>query len=75
VRLQLNSTDITKDLIGKIEDICQEYTGNTPLYLKVRDDKENINLDLLSRRFRVNPINEMVRSMKKAGEVEVEVMF
>jgi DNA polymerase-3 subunit alpha len=75
VQIRINATDITKDLIGKIEDVCQEYSGNTPLYLKLRDERENINLELLSRRFRVNPVNDMVRKMKKAGEVDVEVVF
>ncbi|HEY9046973.1 MAG TPA: DNA polymerase III subunit alpha [Ohtaekwangia sp.] len=75
VQLKVNSREITKDLIGKIEGICQEYAGNTPLYLKIRDEQENIYLDLISRRFRVNPVNDMVKMMKKAGELEVEVVF
>jgi DNA polymerase-3 subunit alpha len=75
VQLRINAADITRDLIGKIEGVCQEYNGNTPLYLKLRDDRENIYLELMSRRFRVNPVNEMVSKMKKAGDVEVEVVF
>jgi len=75
VKLRVNASEITKDFIGKIEDVCQEYSGNTPLFLKIRDEEENINLELLSRRFRINPINDMVVKMKKSGEVEVEVVF
>jgi len=75
VQLRVNASDITKDLIGKIEDVCSEFTGSTPLYLKLRDEHENIYLEMLSRRFRVNPINDMVKKMKKMPEVEVEVMF
>jgi len=75
VQLRVNSLDITQELIGRIENVCQEFSGSTPLYLKVRDEQENINLELLSRKFRVNPINDMVSKMKKTGEVEVEVVF
>ena len=50
------------------------YSGNTPLFLKIQDDKENINLELLSRKFRVNPVNDMAIQMKKAGALEVEVV-
>jgi DNA polymerase-3 subunit alpha len=75
VQLRVNAKDITKDLIGKIEDVCQQYNGSTPLYLKVRDEQENINLELLSRRFRINPINDMVSKMKKMPEIDVEVIF
>jgi len=62
-------------MIGRNEDVCNEYTGNTPLYLKIQDAGENINLELLSRKFRVSPINDMVKQMKKAGEIEVAVVF
>ncbi|MBL7856701.1 MAG: DNA polymerase III subunit alpha [Cyclobacteriaceae bacterium] len=75
VQLRISADLITHDLIVKIEDVCQQYGGNTPLYLKVYDEREKINLELLSRKFRVNPVNDMVRHMKKAGGVDVEVVF
>jgi DNA polymerase-3 subunit alpha len=75
VQLRVNTADITKEMIGIIEDVCQEYTGNTPLYVKIHDTKENINLELLSRKFRIRPVNDMVKQLKKAGEIDVEVVF
>lgn len=75
VSIRVNASDITQDFIGKIEDVCQEFAGNAPLYLKIFDAQENISLNVMSRRFRVNPINDMVKQMKKAGEIEVEVML
>ena len=75
VQLRMNSEEITREFIGRIEGVCQEFSGNTPLYLKIRDEKENIYLELLSRKFRVNPVNDMVKKMKKVGEVEVEVVL
>lgn len=71
IQLRVNAAEITPDLIGKIEDVCQEFAGSTPLYLKVRDDQENISAELMSRKFRVNPVNEMVKKMKKVAEVEI----
>ncbi|HYG02883.1 MAG TPA: DNA polymerase III subunit alpha [Chryseosolibacter sp.] len=73
VSLRINTTDITADFIGKIEDVCLEFSGSTPLYLKLKDDGENINLELMSRKFRVNPINDMVKKMKKVAEVEINL--
>jgi DNA polymerase-3 subunit alpha len=73
VSLRINATDLTKDMIGKIEDVCQEFTGNTPLYLKLKDEQESINLELMSRKFRVNPINDMVKKMKKVADVEINL--
>ena len=73
VQLKINSTDLTEDMISVIEGVCQTFAGSTPLFLKIQDDKENINLELLSRKFRVNPINDMAIQMKKAGALEVEM--
>jgi DNA polymerase-3 subunit alpha len=71
VQLRVNASEITSDLIGKIEDVCQEFSGSTPLFLKLKDEQENMNLQLMSRKFRINPINDMVKKMKKVAEVEI----
>jgi DNA polymerase-3 subunit alpha len=71
VQLRVNASEITSDLIGKIEDVCQEFSGSTPLFLKLKDEQENMNLELMSRKFRINPVNDMVKKMKKVAEVEI----
>lgn len=71
ISLRVNLSEVTPDLIGKIEDLCQNFSGGAPLYLKLRDEKENINLELMSRKFRVNPVNDMVKEMKKLADVEI----
>lgn len=73
IKLRVNSKEITNVLIDKIEGVCQQYAGNIPLYLKLRDEEENIDLEFLSRRFRVNPVNDMMKMIKKLPEVEFEV--
>ncbi len=71
VQLNLTASEITQDLIGRIEGVCQEFSGSTPLYLKLKDEGENLSLELLSRKFRINPVNDMVKKMKKVGDVEI----
>ncbi|MEJ7644504.1 MAG: DNA polymerase III subunit alpha [Chryseolinea sp.] len=75
VQIRINAADLTHEMIGHIEDVCNSHTGNTPLFIKLQDMQENINLELLSRRFRVNPVNDMAIQMKKAGEIDVSVVF
>jgi DNA polymerase III subunit alpha len=75
LQLKMNVISINPELIQQIEKVCQEYSGGVPLYLKLRDDVENINVEMLSRKFRVKPVNEMVRAIKKLPEVDVEIVF
>lgn len=75
VQVKLNASDLTAEMLGAIEDACATFAGSTPLYFKIQHAGENIQLELLSRKFRVNPVNDLVKQMKKAGEVEVSVVI
>jgi DNA polymerase-3 subunit alpha len=75
LQLRMNAVSINAALITQIEKLCQEYSGGTPLYLKLRDEGENISLELLSRKFRVKPVNEMVSKIRRIPEVEVEIVY
>ena len=74
LQIRMNAVSISPEIIGQIEKICQEYSGGTPLYIKLRDDQENISLEMLSRKFRVRAVNEMVKKMKRIPEIDVEAM-
>jgi DNA polymerase III subunit alpha len=75
LQVKVDASALNPGLVKQLETICQEYTGGTPFYLKVRDEKENISLELLSRKFRVRAVNDMVKKMKKIQDVEVEVVY
>ncbi|HTF17843.1 MAG TPA: DNA polymerase III subunit alpha, partial [Chryseolinea sp.] len=75
VQVKLNAADLTAEMLGVIEDACVTHAGSTPLYFKIQDAGENIQLELLSRKFRVNPVNDMVKQMKMAGELDVSVVI
>lgn len=74
LQIRMNSATISKELIGQIENLCNEYSGGCPLYLRIQDDQEKINLELLSRKFRVKPVNEMVVKFKKIKDIALEVV-
>lgn len=75
LQLKMDTSIISQELIGQIEDLCFTFSGGCPLFLKLKDEGENINLELLSRKYRVKPINEMVERIKKIPDVQVEVVF
>ncbi|MBS1681748.1 MAG: DNA polymerase III subunit alpha [Bacteroidetes bacterium] len=74
LQIRVNSVNISSELISQIENLCSEYSGGCPLYLKIQDDQEKINLELLSRKFRVKPVNEMVTKFRKLKDVSIEVV-
>jgi DNA polymerase-3 subunit alpha len=75
LKLRINSADVNDALISTLEKVCSQHAGNTPLYVKVFDQQENITLELLSRKFRVNPVNDLVKQIKNLKELDVEVVY
>ena len=75
LEVHIATNALTPTLVGQLENIFTEFGGATPLYLKLHDEKENINVDLLSRKFRIKPVNDMVKKMKKLPEVKIQVVY
>ena len=75
LQVKVSASSLNPTLVKQLESLCQEYSGGTPFYLKLRDESENISLELLSRKFRVKPVNDMVKRIRKIPDVEVEVVY
>jgi DNA polymerase-3 subunit alpha len=75
LQLKVDLLLLNKEIINQIENLCKEYAGNTPLYLALKEDNENINLEMLSRKFRVRAVNDMVRQMKRIPNIKVEPVY
>ncbi|MBT1697946.1 DNA polymerase III subunit alpha [Fulvivirgaceae bacterium PWU4] len=75
ITLNLNTEDITKDFIGKIEDLGKQHSGKVSLYLKLRSSEENIVTEpILVRKIQVSPATEFIKKIEKVLGVDYEVM-
>lgn len=75
LQLKMDTASISLEMISRIEDLCNEFSGDCPLFFRLQDSQENINLELLSRKYRVRPVNDMVKKIKKIPDLQVEVVF
>jgi len=75
LEVRVSTDGLNAALVKELELIFNEFGGGTPLFLKLRDEKENLSVDLMSRKFRVKPVNDLVRRMKKLPMVEVSVVY
>lgn len=74
LRVNIDLDDLTLDLMEKLETITQKYKGEAKLYINVIDSKENITLDLMSKKFTVNPSNEMIKDLGQIPEVVYQII-
>ncbi len=75
LQVKVSASSLNPALIKQLESLCQEYSGGTPFYLKLLGESDSISVELLSRKFRVKPVNDMVKKIKKIPELEVEVVY
>ncbi|WP_373492822.1 DNA polymerase III subunit alpha [Aquiflexum sp.] len=74
LRVNIDLDDLTLDLMEKLESITQKYKGDAKLFINVIDSKENITLDLMSKKFTVDPSNEMINDLGQIPEVVYQII-
>ncbi|MFD2033200.1 DNA polymerase III subunit alpha [Belliella marina] len=74
LRVNIDLDDLTLDLMEKLEKITQKYSGEAKLFINVIDSKENITLDLMSTKFKVDPSNEMIQELGMLPEVVYQIV-
>ena len=75
LQLRMDTAAVSPQMVRQIERLCSEFSGDCPLFLRLQDDQENINLELMSRKYRVRPVNDMVKKIKKIPDLQVEVVL
>ncbi|QSE95921.1 DNA polymerase III subunit alpha [Fulvivirga lutea] len=70
----MNADEVNSQVIEQIEKVCSQFKGDLSLRMNILDRENNIASELLSRKFTINPSNEMIEEMKKIPEVECKVL-
>jgi DNA polymerase III subunit alpha len=63
VRINLNSGDVTKEIVAEIKSICMHHRGKSSVYVAIRTDKGRV-LASADRQLSVNPDVEFCRKMR-----------
>ena len=74
LRVNIDLDDLTLDLMEKLEAITEKYKGDAKLYFDIVDRKENIALELFSKKFSIDPSAEMIKELKEIPEVVYKVI-
>ena len=74
ILLDVDVRDINTDLISNIEKISTEYPGSCDLKLNIFDQQEGLNVELMSRRYKISPDNEFIDKMEALNCLSVKVL-
>lgn len=62
--LFLQTEYISVDMIDRLETLATEYPGNCKLKLRLRDEKEKMEVELLSRKYMIHPKDELLQELE-----------
>ena len=65
---------VDEHLVEYLEKLGKEYSGNCVLRVNLWDEDEQIEVDLLSRKFKVNPENELIEEIEKNARIKYEII-
>ena len=71
VALRVSLQAVSTQLIDNIERICKKYPGNAALQIFIKDEHEPIQVESLSRNYRLKPVNDCFQDLKKLAEIGV----
>ncbi|MBI0401228.1 DNA polymerase III subunit alpha [Cyclobacterium marinum] len=74
LRVHIDLDDLGLELMEKLEAITQKYKGDAKLYINIIDNKENLTLDLISAKYRIDPSNELIQALDQIPEVAYKIL-
>ena len=73
VQIQIPPKSVDENTISHIEQLLVKNPGKCSFKVNLVDEKENISVDLLSRKFMVDPSNELLASLNDIPDVRFKV--
>lgn len=74
LRVHIDLDDLTLELMEKLQTITEKYKGDAKLFFDVVDHKENISLELFSKKFSIDPSAAMIKELKEIPEIIYKVL-
>ena len=65
IKVSINARDVDQELIDTIMKLTKEHEGNTELRIQLVEKSENLSVELLSRKVKVDPNSNLIRTLKK----------
>jgi DNA polymerase-3 subunit alpha len=74
LRLRVNSKTISKLPMERIEELLRAHPGQCSLRMDLYDEEENILVEMLSRKFMVQPNNDLLDALNKYKDIDYTIL-
>lgn len=74
LNLRIRLQDVNEGLIHEIKKLTSEYAGSSLLKLDIVDEEENMQVNLLSRKVKIEPDNGLLHKLDGMDEIQYKVI-
>jgi DNA polymerase-3 subunit alpha len=74
IELQIDLNELNGIVVNDLERTAKVYHGNCRIKLVVYDSEEKIKVDLLAKKYLVDPINEFFEEIKKLEGIDYRII-
>lgn len=73
ITVTIDAVTLSERIIDEMKLIFEQHPGKLPVYMKLKHEGEEIVLNVYSRKFMVNPVNEVFKALHALEEVDVKL--
>ncbi len=66
--------DISEELIDRFSTLCEENAGECSLKFNIIDPEDNIVVEMMSRKYKINPSNTLIGQLNAMSEIQYKVL-
>ncbi|MGI9542281.1 MAG: DNA polymerase III subunit alpha, partial [Cyclobacteriaceae bacterium] len=74
ILLEVKLEDVNDGLVDQLEELSNNHPGKCPLKVMISDLDENISVELLSRKYKVSPENDLIDELEKLNKVSYHIL-
>jgi len=74
VRISVDLNDINEAMISELDNLCQTFKGECSVQLQITDKNDGYLIDAMSRKYKVDPSNELIDGLKRIPDLSYKIL-
>jgi DNA polymerase-3 subunit alpha len=71
--ITIDAATLSDRVIDEMKGIFEQHPGKLPVYMKLKHEGEEIVLNVYSRKFMVNPVNDVFKALHTIEDLDVKL--
>ncbi|GAB3335408.1 DNA polymerase III subunit alpha [Marivirga atlantica] len=74
LRISVDLNDINEAMIMELDNLCQTFKGECSVQLQITNKNDGYLIDTMSRKYKVDPTNELIAGLQRLPELSYKIL-